>query len=114
MRRLSRSPVWLGAFLGISLLGAVLLLIVDANWLKGPIERTVSGKTGRTFEIQGNLDIPARWPPRVRLQRVRFANPGWAVEADTLRIGQAEITLAVLPLLRGRLVLPEVVLTEPV
>lgn len=92
----------------------VIGLAFDSNWLKGPIERAVTAKTGREFRILGQLDIAPRWHPRLRMEQVRFRNPPWAQEPDTLQIESAEITIALLPLLRGKVVLPEVVLNRPI
>lgn len=96
------------------LLLALVALVFDANWLKGPIERAVSEKTGRAFEIQGELGIILRGHPRLRMGQVRFANPSWATEPEALRLEQAEISIALWPLLHGRIVLPEVSLVKPV
>ena len=112
MTKTRRRLAWVG---GAVLLLAGAALAFDSNWLKGPIERAVSGKTGRAFEIQGELDVVLRWPLRLRMTQVRFANPSWATEPETLRLEQAEISIALLPLLlHGRVVLPEVALVKPV
>jgi AsmA family protein len=89
-------------------------LVFDSNWLKGPVERMVTAKTGREFVILGALDIVPRWHPRVRMEGVRLANPPWALEPETLRIEAAEVSIALGPLLAGRIVLPQVTLTKPV
>lgn len=106
-----RKWYWLG---GILAAFAILALVFDSNWLKGPIERMVTAKTGREFRIEGNLGIILRLTPRVTVEQVRFANPPWAQEPETLRLEKAEVSLALLPLLRGRIVLPQVALTKPV
>lgn len=108
---MGRALLWL-VFLAAVLAAAA--IASDSNLLRGPIERAVTERTGRAFEIRGALDIVPRWPPRLRLDQVRFANPPWAIQPHTLEIERAEITVALLPLLRGRVVLPEVVLTRPV
>lgn len=95
------------------LLLAGLVLAFDSNWLKGPIERAVSERMGRPFEIRGEFDIDPGLHPRFLMADVRLANPDWAAEPDTLRVQRAEFTLALLPLLRGRVVLPDVRLSQP-
>ena len=35
----------------------LLWLLWDWNWFKGPLERAVSGATGREFRIDGDLDV---------------------------------------------------------
>lgn len=102
------------AVLGVALvLLAGALLALDSNWLKGPIERAVTQRLGRPFEIRGELEVFPRWQPRFVMNDVRLGNPDWAAEPDTLRLERAEITLALWPLLRGHVVLPEVRLTHP-
>lgn len=89
------------------------LFAFDSAWLKGPVERAVSKRLGRPFEIRGELRIVPRWHPRFVMTDVKLANPEWAREPDTLRLERAEIALAIGPLLRGHVVLPEVRLTHP-
>lgn len=110
MRR-RRLLIALGILAGVPVLAG---LLFDSNWLKGPVERAVSARIGRPFTIHGDLDIVPRLRPRIVLERVQLANPGWAAAPDTLRLERAEITIALLPLLRGAIVLPEVVLADPV
>lgn len=89
-------------------------LLFDSNWLRAPIEKAVTSRTGREFDIRGELDIVPRWPLRVVVEDVRFANPPWAKEPNTLELERAEVAIALWPLVRGRVELPEVVLTKPV
>jgi len=45
----------------------VLVLLWDWNWFKGPIERRVEAKTGRSFDIGGDLDVEhLGWTPTIR------------------------------------------------
>lgn len=110
MRR-RRLLIALGILIGLPVLVG---LLFDSNALKGPVERAVSARIGRPFTIHGDLDIVPRLRPRFVMERVQLANPDWAAEPDTLRLERAEATVALLPLLRGALVLPEVTLTNPV
>ena len=111
MRRRQKLLVWLGILIGVPVL---IGLLFDSNWLKGPVERAVSARIGRPFTIHGDLDIVPRLRPRIVMERVQLANPDWAAEPDTLRLERAEITVALTPLLRGALVLPQVTLANPV
>lgn len=110
-RRRLLSGLGLGIVIGVPVLAG---LLFDSNWLKGPIERAVSERIGRPFEIGGDLDIVPRWPPRFVMERVRLANPPWAAEPHTLQLERFEFSLALAPLLRRQVVLPEVTLTGPV
>jgi AsmA protein len=52
--------------------------------------------------------------PRIRAERIKLANPPWAKEKYLIEADAVEITLSGLPLLAGRVVLPEVHLEKPV
>ena len=86
-----------------------LFLAFGLNSLRGPVERAVSNATGRELRIEG--DLRARWSwvhPRFRVEKVTFANADWG-EADYMLSAEAiEASIRVLPLLRGRVVIPEV------
>lgn len=77
---LRRHP-WL-TLLGAVMLGVVILILLwDWNWFKGPIERQVEARTGREFDIGGNLDVDLDWTrPAIRAERVRFGNAKWSKE----------------------------------
>jgi AsmA family protein len=109
-RRARRLLIALALLVGVPM---AIGLAFDSNWLKGPLERAVSARVGRPFHIHGRLDIVPRWEPRLLMEQVQLANPKWAIEPDTLRIERAEISLALLPLLRGEVVLPQVTLSKP-
>src|SRR5690242_5117601 len=106
-----RLLIALGVVVGVPVL---IGLLFDSNWLKGPVERAVSERTGRAFTIGGDFDVVPRLPPRFVMERVRLASPPWAAEPETLRLERLEVSLALLPLLRREVVLPEVILTQPV
>lgn len=83
------------------------------NWLRGPIGNVITEKTGRTFVIAGNLDVKLRPAPRIRMQDVRFDNPEWAHDSRMITAKEADFTIDLRELLRGRLAFPEVRLAEP-
>jgi AsmA protein len=96
--------------------GAVLTVVFTGlNPLRGPISRVTAAKTGRELLIEGNLKPVWSWVhPRIRAERISFANPPWAKEKYLITADAMEITLNVLPLFAGRVVLPEVHLEKPV
>jgi AsmA family protein len=111
MQRRQKVWLWLGILVGVPVL---IGLLFDSNRLKGPVERAVTERVGRPFTIHGDFDIVPRLRPRIVMEGVQLANPEWAAEPDMLRLERAEITIALLPLLRGAIVLPEVTLANPV
>lgn len=108
--RLRRWPFVLGALV---LLLLVIILIFDWNWFKAPVERAVQARTGRAFHIDGNLDVDLGRIVTVRADRLRFANAGWSKQAQMASADRAELDIALWPLLRGRVRIPEIRLTKP-
>jgi len=84
------------------------------DWLREPVNRYVSDKTGRQFEITRKLEVKPGFTTRVRLDGVTFANPDWARSPYFLRAEAAEFDIKLMPLLlHRRLELPSVALTQP-
>ncbi len=113
---LSRSLKWIaGVFLATILLAALFIAIFGWSWLRGPIERMATEKTGRVLAINGELTVKFAWPlPRIRAAAVTFANPGWAREKQMVAADAVEVAIDLPQLLRRNIVLPEVRLERPV
>ena len=107
-----RLRTWVIA-LGAPALIAAGLWLFPWNWLRGPLGGLVHDKTGREFVIAGDLDVRLGAVPRVRMQAVRFGNPGWAQGAHFVSAQEAEFSIDLASLVRGRLVLPELRLAQP-
>jgi uncharacterized protein involved in outer membrane biogenesis len=108
--RLRRWPFVLGALV---LLLLIVILVFDWNWFKGPVERAVQAKTGRALHIDGNLDVDLGGTITIRGDRLRFANADWSKQPQMADAQRAEIDLALWPLLRGKVRIPEIRLTRP-
>ncbi len=112
-----RRRFWLRLGGGLLLLmGVLIVAAVVFPWdvLRQPINRYVSDKTGREFEITQRLDI--RWGLRaatVLMEGIDISNPQWARDPHLLRAKRAEFDIRLWPLLAGKVVLPRVVLVEP-
>jgi uncharacterized protein involved in outer membrane biogenesis len=105
---------WVGGFVLVLLVALALFIVFGLNQLRGPITRAVSNATGRELLIEGNLKPVWNWVhPRFRAEKVTFANPDWATEDYMFRAEAVEATVSLLPLLAGRVVLPEVHLVRP-
>ena len=101
------------AILVVAAVAGIALGGLDA--LRGPIARITQDKTGRELRIEGSLRPVWSWlHPRIRAERVSFANPGWANGKWLLQADAVELTVEVLPLLLGRIVMPEVALERAV
>lgn len=104
-----RVAKWLGfALLGLGVLLALVLLVFDPNWLRGPMMRQTTEKTGRELVIEGDLGIDWGWPvTKLSAEGVRFANPEWA-EAEQMFTAENIVVGVSLPQLFRR----EVMLAE--
>lgn len=91
----------------------VISLVWDWNWFRGPLERGVERRTGRTLSIDGDLHIALGWQPQLTLERVRFGNPPWTRRRDMFSAERAEVRIDLRQLLAGRVVLPSVELVAP-
>ena len=100
----------------LGLLAALVLVVAFFPWdvLREPINRYVSERTGRKFEITRKLDVkPGLHLATVELDGVEFANPEWARDPYLLRAKHAEFEIAYWRLLVGKVVLPRLKLSSP-
>lgn len=103
-----------GAFLALALALVVLLAVIDWNWLRGPIGRLVSEKTGRPFTINGDLSVKPGWPAlRVHARQLSFANPRWVQLQPMVSADEVEFTVSLPELFRRRISLPDVRVVRP-
>src|SRR4051812_47041849 len=92
--RSALAPLWAKVVLAIVLvLMALVLLVAFFPWdtLRGPVNRYVSEKTGRHFEITRRLDVKVGRTTRVLMDGVEFANPDWAQDRYLVRAQAAEV-----------------------
>jgi uncharacterized protein involved in outer membrane biogenesis len=111
-----RRPLWVKLLAALALLlVALVLLVVFFPWdlLRGPLNRYVSERTGRHFEITRHLDVKVGRNTRIFADGIVFANPEWAKDPQLVQAEAAEVDIHLLPLLRGRIELPLVKLTKP-
>ena len=91
----------------------LLVLLWDWNWFRGPVERLVEARTGREFDIGGNLDVDLGRVTTVTADRLRLGNPGWAGDPDMATAQRLVLQVEFWPLLLGRVRLPELRLVAP-
>lgn len=109
-------PLWAKLLAGLAaLLVALVVLVAFFPWdlLRGPLNRYISERTGRHFEITRRLDVKVGRSTRIVADGIVFANPEWAKDPQLLQADAAEIDIRLLPLLRGRVELPLIKLTKP-
>jgi uncharacterized protein involved in outer membrane biogenesis len=104
-----RALKWIGGAVLILFVALALFFTFGLHLLKGPITDGVTKATGRELIIEGDLRPVWSWVhPRIRAEGVRFANADWGKAPYLLNAEAIEATISILPLLRGRVVLPEV------
>lgn len=102
-------------FFGVLAVVIVLLVIFwDWNWFKGPVERIVQAKTGREFEIAGDLDVDLGRTTTVTADGLRLGNPEWSKDRDMATLERLTLQVEVFPLIFKRETrLPEIRLAKP-
>ncbi len=98
-----------GILLALVLLIAFAVLVFDWNWLRGPITRMATEKTGRVLAISGDLKVKLGWPnAHLQAANVSFANPSWAKAGPMISVENVEASISLPQLLRKKIVFPEV------
>jgi uncharacterized protein involved in outer membrane biogenesis len=104
-----RALKWIGGAVLILFVAIALLFTFGLNALRGPIAKAITNATGRELIIDGDLTPVWSWVhPRLRAERVSFANAEWGKAGHLVNAEAIEATISVLPLFIGRVVLPEV------
>jgi uncharacterized protein involved in outer membrane biogenesis len=110
---MTRGRIWLiGIAAGVALLCAAVYFF-DWNLARPYIARQVTAATGRSFAIDGDLEVHLSLRPRVIVNDVTMGNAPWGKEPLMLRLKRADFNVDILQLLAGRLAFPEVALSEP-
>jgi uncharacterized protein involved in outer membrane biogenesis len=106
---------WAATVFFALLLGLALVLATfDWNHLRGPLARAITNATGRPTSVD-NLKVHLwSWNPSAEIDGLRLENPPWADRKVMFGVRRMTVSVSLGRLLRGQLVLPAVVLTEPV
>lgn len=94
----------IAAIAAIVVLLALLLALFPWDWLRGPLNRYVSERTGRHFEITRRLDIKLGRAIRIIAEGIEVANPAWASDPYLVQAEGAQI----------RIELPSLLLRQPI
>jgi uncharacterized protein involved in outer membrane biogenesis len=110
-------PLWqklLASF--VLLFAALLIALIFFPWdvLREPLNRYVSEKTGRKFEITRRLDVDLGWrTATVKFDGIEFANPSWARDPYLVKADRAEFDIRIWPLIGSKIVMPRLSLFSP-
>jgi uncharacterized protein involved in outer membrane biogenesis len=114
MRILKWAAIAAGAILVLLLIAVgALLLFVSSDRFRSILAERAGSATGRDIEIAGDVDIDWGRTTRVTLNQLRVGNADWGSEPLMAAAERAEFTVRLPSLLRGDVVLPEVVLIRP-
>ena len=111
---IKRHPWWTA--LGVFVVALVLLLLFwDWNWFKPLVEHQVEARTGRRFEITGDLDVDRfGWTPLVQVGGFRFGNATWSKEPVMAKADCLQLAIDLKSLIFHREVrIPEIRLRKP-
>jgi uncharacterized protein involved in outer membrane biogenesis len=106
---------WSATVLAALLVGAVITLyFLDWNQLRGPIGRWLSQHYGREVRIDGDLAVRLfTWQPKIDVAGLYVGNPAWVKTPQGANLAHGHVELRLMPLLRGKLILPIVQLDRP-
>jgi hypothetical protein len=95
----------------------VLLVLIyplfDWNWVRAPIAHGVSTATGRSFAINGDLDVHLSLQPRIVANDIVIGNASWSSEPVMATIKRLDFRIDLLKLMVGSVELSEAALSEP-
>lgn len=86
---------------------------VDWGRYKDDIAAAVHGATGRTLQINGDLDLSILPSPRLSASDVRFLTQPGSGRADVARLGALQVHVRLMPLLAGEIAVTSMTLVEP-
>lgn len=93
--------------------GYVFVRNFDLNRYKSYIEDIVNRETGRTLKMNGEAKLGISFIPTLVINDVELSNPEWAVNPQMVKLQKLEIKAAILPLLKGRIVIDKLILQQP-
>jgi AsmA family protein len=106
---LSRTSTrWLAAAGVLLLLAGAAVYVFEWNMLRGHVAERVAKGTGRSFVINGDLQVELGRTPRITADGLVLGNAGWGKEPVMAEIGQVSFTVDPWAWWRGRWVLPDV------
>jgi len=106
---------WTGYAILALLIGIIVYLyFLDWNTMRGPVSRYVSHRLGREVHINGDLKVHLfSWTPSMSAAGVTIGNPDWVKEPLAGNIGRLAASIRLMPLFRGKTILPFVEIDQP-
>jgi AsmA family protein len=77
----------------------LVVTLIDANYLRGPLTRFIAARTGRYIRIDGSLKAHLlSFTPQLVAERVAIGNPPWMPPGPTAEIDMLSLSFELLPL----------------
>jgi uncharacterized protein involved in outer membrane biogenesis len=109
---MTRTRKWLVGIAVCLLLLVTVVYFFDWNLARPYIARKVTSSTGRSFAINGDLDVRLSLRPRIIANDVVMGNAEWSKDPNMVEIKRADFRIDILKLLGGHLAFPEISLSE--
>jgi AsmA family protein len=109
---MTRTRKWLVGIAVCLLLLFTAVYFFDWNSARPFIARHVTSATGRSFAINGNLEVHLSLWPRIVANDIVMGNAEWSKDPTMVEIKHADFRIDILKLLRGHLAFPEISLSE--
>lgn len=96
---------------------ALFLYLWDWNYLRGPLARYASDKTGREVAITGDLNVDLfSWKPSATVGGFSVGDPAWrnGGQGKTAEIGGLTLQIQLRPLLKGDVLIERLAVDKPV
>jgi uncharacterized protein involved in outer membrane biogenesis len=110
---MTRTRKWLAGIAACLSLLVAAVVFFDWNLARPYIARKVTESTGRSFAINGDLDVRLSLRPRIVANDVVMGNAPWSKDPVMAQIKRADFRIDMLQLIGGRVALSEVSLSEP-
>jgi len=109
---MTRTRKWLVGIAVCLLLLVTAVSLFDWNLARPYIARQVTSATGRSFAINGDLDVHLSLWPRIIANDVVMGNAAWSKDPVMAQIKRADFRINLLKLLGGHLAFPEISLSD--
>lgn len=102
-----------GIAMAIALLAFALVAFMDWNLMRPSIARWVSAATGRSFVINGDLNVYLGLRPRIVAHDLVLGNAAWSDKPNMLEVKKIDLSLDISRLLTTGMAFPEITLSAP-
>lgn len=109
MRALKWVLIALAALIAVAV---ILVLTVDVNRFKPQIVAAVENATGRQLAIGGDLGLTVFPRPAITVKDVTFANASWGSRPAMATVGEFQVEVDLIPLIRQQIKIDRLVLAD--